>query len=74
MNESTTVTAGLGGFIVFFALAVATWFLVRNMNARLRRMRYREEQEKLEAQERREGRAPDGPEVSGDGRGGVDGQ
>lgn len=59
MNESTTITAGLGGFIVFFALAVATWFLVRNMNARLRRMRYREEQEKLQAQEeqgRREGR------------------
>lgn len=71
MNESTTITAGLGGFIVFFALAVATWFLVRNMNARLRRMRYREEQE---AQERREGRAPDGPGASGDGSGGVDGQ
>jgi cytidylate kinase len=56
VNESTTITAGLGGFIVFFALAVATWFLVRNMNARLRRMRYREEQEKLQAQEEQDRR------------------
>jgi hypothetical protein len=71
VNESTTITAGLGGFIVFFALAIATWFLVRNMNARLRRMRYREE---LEAQARREGRDPEGPEASGDGSGGVDGK
>ncbi len=44
-DESVTVTAGLAGFIVFFCLAVALWLLLRNMNARLRRMRYRWEQE-----------------------------
>ena len=29
----------------FFLLAVALYFLMRNMNARMRRMAYREEQE-----------------------------
>jgi len=43
--ESVDVTAGLGGFLAFFLLAVALYFLMRNMNARLRRMAYREEQE-----------------------------
>jgi hypothetical protein len=43
--ESVDVTAGLGGFLAFFLLAVALYFLMRNMNARLRRMSYREEQE-----------------------------
>lgn len=42
---SVDVTAGLGGFLAFFLLAVALYFLMRNMNARLRRMAYREEQE-----------------------------
>ena len=41
--ESVDVTAGLGGFLAFFLLAVALYFLMRNMNARLRRMSYREE-------------------------------
>jgi hypothetical protein len=43
--ESVDVTAGLGGFLAFFLLAVALYFLMRNMNARLRRMAYRQEQE-----------------------------
>jgi len=43
--ESVDVTAGLGGFLAFFLLAVALYFLMRNMNVRLRRMTYREEQE-----------------------------
>jgi len=43
--ESVDVTAGLGGFLAFFLLAVALYFLMRNMNGRLRRMAYREEQE-----------------------------
>jgi hypothetical protein len=47
--ESVDVTAGLGGFLAFFLLAVALYFLMRNMNARLRRMSYREEQEAKEA-------------------------
>ena len=42
--ESVDVTAGLGGFLAFFLLAVALYFLMRNMNARMRRMAYREEQ------------------------------
>ena len=42
---SVEVTAGLGGFVSFFLLAVALYFLMRNMNARMRRMAYREEQE-----------------------------
>ena len=45
------VTAGLGGFLTFFLLAVALYFLMRNMNARLRRMAYREEQKAREADE-----------------------
>ena len=43
--ESVAVTAGLGGFVSFFLLAVALYFLMRNMNARMRRMAYRAEQE-----------------------------
>lgn len=43
--ESVAVTAGLGGFLSFFLLALALYFLMRNMNARMRRMAYREEQE-----------------------------
>jgi hypothetical protein len=43
--ESVAVTAGLGGFLSFFLLAVALYFLMRNMNARMRRMAYREELE-----------------------------
>ncbi|MEO8555210.1 MAG: hypothetical protein ABI474_00955 [Actinomycetota bacterium] len=42
--ESVDVTAGLEGFLAFFLLAVALYFLMRNMNSRMRRMAYREEQ------------------------------
>lgn len=31
---------GIGAFAVFFLLAIALWLLMRNMNARLRRMSY----------------------------------
>ena len=50
--ESVAVTAGLGGFLSFFLLAVALYFLMRNMNARMRRMAYREE---LEAKAAKDG-------------------
>jgi large-conductance mechanosensitive channel len=43
--ESVDVTAGLEGFLAFFLLAVALYLLMRNMNARMRRMAYREEQD-----------------------------
>ncbi|GAA2743870.1 hypothetical protein GCM10009868_19340 [Terrabacter aerolatus] len=36
------VGPGIWGFIAFFVLAIALWFLVRNMNSRLRRMAYRD--------------------------------
>jgi hypothetical protein len=62
--ESVDVTAGLGGFLAFFLLAVALYFLMRNMNARLRRMAYREEQEAKAAADDDESRT-DRPDSSG---------
>jgi hypothetical protein len=41
---------GIWGFIAFFVLAIALWLLVRNMNARLRRMAYRDRDESAAAQ------------------------
>ena len=61
--ESVDVTAGLGGFLAFFLLAVALYFLMRNMNARMRRMAYREEQEAQAAAG--EGPDSDGSDSSG---------
>ena len=53
-TPSTDIGPGLGAFVAFFALAVVLWFLVRNMNARMRRMGYaeRERVERLEAEQR----------------------
>jgi hypothetical protein len=68
--ESVDVTAGLGGFLAFFLLAVALYFLMRNMNARLRRMAYREAQE---ARAAAEGSSPVKPDSSGSGGGTQDG-
>lgn len=42
-TTSVEVTAGLGGFLVLFGLALAIWFLARDLSRRLRRMRQREE-------------------------------
>ncbi|HET8594626.1 MAG TPA: hypothetical protein VFM07_05210 [Intrasporangium sp.] len=57
------VGPGIYGFIAVFLLAVALWFLMRNMNARMRRMAYRErdriERDRVE-QERREQVTHDG--------------
>ena len=50
---------GVWGFIALFVLALALWLLVRNMNSRLRRMAYRE-------QERVEGEHPTGSTESTD--------
>ncbi|AKU15991.1 hypothetical protein [Luteipulveratus mongoliensis] len=44
-SASTQITAGLGGFVVLFGLAIVCYFLFRSMNNRLRGVRYREEQE-----------------------------
>jgi hypothetical protein len=60
--ESVDVTAGLGGFLAFFLLAVALYFLMRNMNSRLRRMAYRDE---LDAKAADDASRPDRPDSSG---------
>ena len=62
-TPSTSVSPGLGGFLAFFLLAIALWLLMRNMNKRMRRMTYREEQEAAARAKR--GEAPATP---GDGR------
>jgi len=77
--ESVDVTAGLGGFLAFFLLALALYFLMRNMNGRLRRLAYREEQEAKEAQEPEEAEEPtdsppgEKPESAGPKGGSQDG-
>jgi len=50
---STDIGPGIGAFVAFFAMAVLLWLLMRNMNARMRRMAYRERDrvEALRAQE-----------------------
>lgn len=45
---------GLGSFIAFAFLAVALFFLLKNMNARLRRMSYREKEREAAEREARE--------------------
>lgn len=43
MNTPTTdVSPGMWGFLVFALLGIAIYFLARNMNARMRRMSYRQ--------------------------------
>ncbi|MDQ1537817.1 MAG: hypothetical protein QOE58_2210 [Actinomycetota bacterium] len=71
--ESVTVTAGLGGFLAFFLLAVALWLLMRNMNTRLRRMAYREELEAGGETTGADGSADDGPPSAGEKGGPQDG-
>ncbi|MFF2041344.1 hypothetical protein ACFVVX_13010 [Kitasatospora sp. NPDC058170] len=39
------VTPGLLGFVVFAALGVATWFLVKSMNKQFKRVNFVEEPE-----------------------------
>ena len=66
-TENVSVTAGIGGFLAFFVLALALWLLMRNMFARLRRMRYREEA-RIEAERRAAGLDAEGeaPGEAGD--------
>ena len=74
---SSMVSPGLWGFVAFFVLAIALYLLMRNMNARMRRMSYRSEERAREAQaeadERKarkegdvpKGDAPEDPEQTG---------
>jgi hypothetical protein len=45
-TDAPTADTGPGflSFVAFFLLALALWFLMRNMNARMRRMSYRQQQ------------------------------
>lgn len=45
MTPAPTADDGPGflAFVAFFILALALWFLMRNMNARMRRMSYRQQ-------------------------------
>jgi len=45
MSDAPTADGGPGflAFLAFFILALALWFLMRNMNARMRRMSYRQQ-------------------------------
>jgi hypothetical protein len=64
--DPDTVTPGLLGFLVVFLLAIVTWLLLRNMTARLRRLRFREEQrlaaQPVEPVEPDAPQPPDGPQ------------
>ena len=80
---NAAIGPGLGAFLAFFALAVALYFILRNMNARMRRMAYRERdrQAALEAAEVGESGASgdaaapqDGPGAAGPGEAGPDGK
>jgi len=71
-DVSTKVTPGLGGFLAFFVLALVLWLLMRSMNARLRRMRYREEQQAAAAARAGSaGPSAHGTPVDGQGHGDV---
>ncbi|MDH6123120.1 hypothetical protein [Kitasatospora sp. GP82] len=43
--DDAKVTPGLLGFVVFAALGVATWFLVKSMNKQFKRVDFVEEPE-----------------------------
>jgi hypothetical protein len=43
VTESTTSSQGFLAFLAFALLALALWLLMRNMNARMRRMSYRQQ-------------------------------
>lgn len=44
-GANQAVSGGIGGFLAFFLLACALWLLMRNMNKRLRNVKYDEELE-----------------------------
>ena len=48
--DTSTVGPGMGAFIAFLFLAIALWLLMRNMNSRLRRMKYADQAEERAAQ------------------------
>lgn len=77
MTEAPTADGGPGflAFVAFFLLALALWFLMRNMNARMRRMSYRQQAAHRGKDDPQAGPGDvdtSGPtEVEGDGTGGA---
>ena len=67
MPPSADVTPGVWGFVAFFVLAVALYLLMRNMNARMRRMSYRQKDAHRTGNEAQadEGDGPVGPPFAG---------
>jgi hypothetical protein len=43
--DQNKVTPGLRGFVVFAALGIATWFLLKSMNSRFKKIDFVEEPE-----------------------------
>jgi uncharacterized membrane protein YgcG len=43
-TPSAAVAPGFLAFVAFFLLAMSLWFLMKNMNSRMRRMSYRQQQ------------------------------
>jgi hypothetical protein len=66
-TPSTSIGPGLGAFIAFFLLAVVLWLLMRNMNGRMRRMAYREQQRVADLEAREEAREQAKKEARGAG-------
>lgn len=64
-EPSTLVSPGIWGFIAFFVLAIALYLLMRNMNARMRRMSYRAEELRRQAEEEQRGGGAPVPEAEG---------
>lgn len=63
--DPTRVTPGLGGFLTFFALALAAWFLYRSFATHMRRIDVRA---RLQAEEdARRAAEPGGPAANGPG-------
>lgn len=44
-GANQSISAGLGGFLALFVLALVLWLLMRNMSSRLRNVRFDEEAE-----------------------------
>lgn len=43
-TPTAAVAPGFLAFVAFFLLAMVLWFLMKNMNSRMRRMSYRQQQ------------------------------
>ncbi|CAN7331522.1 hypothetical protein [Knoellia sp. LjRoot47] len=84
LTPSQAAAPGVWAFVAFLFLVVSLWLLMRNMNARLRRMSYKQkaaERDALAAQESQDGKDADqgatdadpssDPVVERDGRGDV---